>query len=237
MTVDNDGQYDGEVRYFANPMRSQPWMRGSTPPWHLWGNTQQISVPIETTGAIREGVTNQLVRIAYRRPETWHWLFSARLISGPDNTPGFFSRLFVHWELTVGVGRSAVQMQFELNSPTQSFAIPAFEDFIFRWGPTIATFPRGAHIWSTESRAPTRFFEGDGPQVPGDPVNQIVAQDIQLQVQIVGLTVADNVLAAGQSAVVEVSAHFAPKTHFRPDWLQLDVPPEAQFPGEEVGGR
>lgn len=230
---DDDGQYDGEVRYQANPMQSQPWMRGSSPPWHLWGNTQQITVPIETTGAIRAGVTNQLVRIAYKRPETWHWLFSARLISGPANTPGFFTRIFVHWELTTGIGRSATMVHFGANG---AFAQPGFDDYTFQWGPVNTPFPVGAHIWSTEAQSPSKSFVGDGPNTLGPIVNQIVSQDLQLQVQIVGLTVSDNVLAAGQRAVVEVSAQFAPKTHVRPDWLQLDVPPEAQFSGEEVGG-
>jgi hypothetical protein len=238
---DDDAQVDGDDQRgpspFATSMRAQPWMRGGLPPWHMWGNTQQVTVPIETTGFARQGVTNQLVRIAYKRPESWHWLMSAKMISGPDNTPGFFSRILVHWELTVGLGRSAIQMQFELNSLTQTFAIPAFEDFEFRWGPVFPAFPRSAHIWSTQARAPSRFFDAETPQPAGDPVQQIVAQDLQLQVQIVGLTVPANVAAVGQNVVVEVAAMFAPKTHIRPDWLQLDVPPEAQFSGEEVQGR
>ena len=68
-------------------------------------------------------------------------------------------------------------------------------------------------------------------------VNQIVAQDLQLQVTIVALTVADNVAAVGQDVVVEVSAFFAPKTHIRPEWLHPTAPIEQQFPGDEIGGR
>ena len=98
-------------------------------------------------------------------------------------------------------------------------------------------FPRGAQIWSTEALSPSKSFQGDGPIAYGEGINQIVAEDLQLQVQVVGLTIPANVAAAGQNAVVEVSALFAPKTHVRPDWLQLDVPIETQFPGSEVGGR
>lgn len=241
MSIDDDGQHDGDSPWggspFARSVREQPWMRSSQPPWHLWGNTQQITVPIETTGAVRQGVSNTLVRISYKRPETWHWLFQAKLISGPNNTPGFFSRLFVHWQLAVGIGRSNQRMEFQL-SPGQAFAIRAFEDYIFRWQDP-APFPINAAIWTTKVFSPARTFDtAVTPGVPDGPeVDQIVAQDLQLNVQIVGLTVADNVAAAGQNAVVEVSAAFAPKTHVRPDWYQSDVGNEGVFAGDEVAGR
>lgn len=231
---DDDGQVEGDGpppgNPFATSMHAAPWLRGGMPPWHLWGNTQQIVVPIETTGALRKGVTNQLIRIAYRRPETWRWLFSARLLAGPDNTAGFFTRLFVHWELTVGVGRSVIQMAFGEGGR-------AFEDYVFQWGPINPAFPRGAQIWTSETASPARTYTGDGGNLPGPPSPLVVAEDIQLQVQIVGLTVVDNLAAVGQNATVEVSAQFAPNVHVRPDWLRLDVPPEAQFPGAEIEGR
>lgn len=234
---DDYGQVDGDasVQFQALPSDAiQPWLREQQPPWHMWGNTQQISAVIETTGALRVGTTNQLVRISYKRPETWHWIFSARLLSGPANTAGFFTRLFVHWELTSGIGRSAIQMAFPNVATT--FAQPAFDDFTFQWGPVNPAFPVGAQIWATEATTPGKSFQADGPASFGNPLQQIVAQDLQLQVQIVGLTVPANVAAVGQTAVVEVSAQFAPKTHVRPDWF-IPKPAEMKFPGAEIQGR
>lgn len=237
---DGHGQVDGDASpwaHFSRGMRGQPWMHGSEPPWHLWGNTQRIEFPIETTGAFRQGVTNQLIRVAYKRPETWHWIFQARLISGPNNTVGFFSRIFVHWELTVGIGRSMQRMHFEnATTPGANFPIRAFEEYTYRWADP-DPFPAGATIWSTQTTAPSRDFDAAGPFPAGPAVTEIVAQDIQLQVQVVGLTAVGNVAAVGQNAIIEVSAQFAPKTHVRPDWLQLEVEPEAQFTGQELGGR
>ncbi|HEY6726636.1 MAG TPA: hypothetical protein VI197_21525 [Polyangiaceae bacterium] len=240
---DDDGQDDGDGWsvgasrgvQFAKGMQAQPWLRGNSPPWHLWGNTQRLTVPIQLTGAgvDRSGTTNQLLRISYKRPETWHWLFHARLVSGPANTAGFFSTITVSWELATGIGRSAVRM-FAEGAPY--FAIPPFERFDFRWGPVNTAFPVGAHIWSTQSTAPTRFFNGDGPFTEGPPVTEIVGQDIQLQVQLQAVTVPANVAAVGQTCTLEVSAMFSPKNHVRPDWFFNKAAIEQQFPGDEVGG-
>jgi hypothetical protein len=219
---------------FAMQPGAQPWLRTPTPPWHMWGNTQLIDVPIETTGAARQGVTNTLCRISYKRPESWHWLFQARLISGPNNSPTFFSRVFVHWEINAGIGRSVQRMMFENNG--QPFAIPAFDQYTFRWADP-APFPIGAYIWSSHTLSPSKLFDAAGPNTLTHPVTEIVAQDLTLQVQVVGLTVADNVAAVGQTVRLEVSAQFAPKTHVRPDWLHPNGPLEEQFPGDEIGGR
>lgn len=238
---DGYGQEDGDesVGYapaspFAKSMVAQPWLRGSTPPWHLWGTTQTVTTVLTATGA-RVGSTNQLLRINYKRPETWHFLFSARLISGPDNTATFFSTIDVNWELTTGIGRSALRMHFE-PTPTWNGIIPPFERFRFQWGPVSTAFPVGAHIWSTQSQSPSRTFQGDGPFTVSVPVTEIVAQDIQLQAQVIGITIPANVAAAGQPVAVELTAHFAPKNHIRPDWFLQKQPIETQFPGDETGG-
>lgn len=236
--MDDDGQHDGDRSFgnspFARSMRAAPWM-SAEPPWHMWGNSQTITVPMETTGAVRNGIAQQLIKISYKRPESWHWIFQAKLISGPDNTAPFFSRIFVHFNLTVGIGRSFQRMTFG-GGPW--FAGPAFEDYIFRWGDP-DPFPAGATIWTTQALAPSRTFDPRG-QIPvpdGTPVEQVVAQDIQLEAQVVALTVGGNVAAVGQPCVVEVSAQFAPKTHVRPDWYQPEAPHESLFGGDEVGGR
>jgi hypothetical protein len=229
------GQVDGDasdsVRWSPGGA-GQPWLRSPLPPWHLWGNTQTLIAPVETIGAFRAGSIQQLIKVSYKRPDTFHWLFSARLLSGPDNTATFFTRIFVRFNLTVGIGRSAIQL-VSVNTP---FAHRAFEEYTFQWGPIGTAFPREAQIYSNQSTAPSRSFQADGPSADGAQLTEIVAQDIQLEAQILALTVAGNVAAVGQPVAVEVSAQFAPQTHVRPDWYQERMPPEVSFAGAEVGG-
>lgn len=205
------------------------------PPWHLWGNSQTITVPVETVGALRFGNTGQLIKIAYKRPESWHWLFNAKLISGPANTPTFFTRVFVHWDLITGVGRTNIPI---ISNPqaVPNVVIRGFEEYVFKWGPVTPDFPTNAQIYSTQANAPPREYDADGPfPDTGPPISEIVAQDLQLAVRVVALTVVDNVAAVGQPVTVEVSAVFAPKTHVRPDWYNV-APPQVVFAGGETGG-
>ena len=225
--------FPNQVARFQPSSPGQPWLRSPLPPWHLWGNTQNVVTPVETVGQPREGFTQQLLKASYKRPETWHWLFAARLLSGPDNTPTFFTRIFVRFNLTVGIGRSAIVIASDV---TRTFFVRPFEEFIFQWGPVGTAFPIGAQIYSTESLAPSRSFQADGPAADGQPVSEIVAQDLQLVAQVSALTVAGNVAAVGQPVTVEVSAQFAPKTHVRPDWSQTRAPHEIAYAGAETGG-
>jgi len=202
--------------------------RSGISPWHMWGNTQTIDGVIETVGELRQGRQGQLCKISYLRPETWHWLFKAKLLSGPDNTPGFFTRIFVHWDLIVGIGRSSIRMVALENRQR----VTAFDDFQFQWGPVIPTFPTDAQVWSTETRGPPKIFETDAFSLDSATIiSEITAQDIQLQVTVVGLTIVDNVLSAGAPFSVEISAQFAPQTHVRPEWFKGGA-----FPGAEDGG-
>jgi hypothetical protein len=238
---DPDAQVDGEGMDprspFATNMRSAPWLQ-AMPPWHMWGNTERLTVPVETTEAPRAGSVQQLIKISYKRPETWHWLFKARLVSGPDNTAAFFTRIFVRWNLIAGIGRSTILMVGEFRPPpAPNIDLRPFERYIFQWGPVDTAFPRDATIYTTQANSPPREFQGDGPfPDTGPAIAQIVAQDIQLSANIVALTHEDNVAAVGQPVTVELSAQFSPKTHVRPDWMQLDAPVEAQFAGAETGG-
>jgi hypothetical protein len=196
----------------------------------MWGNLQRIDGVIVGSG-VQQPIRGQLCKISYKRPETWHWMFSARLISGPDNSATFFSRIFVNFDVVIGVGRSVLRMALEPRAQS-------FETYVFRWGPTNPAFPRGAHIYTSQAVSPSRDFEGDGTTTtPGALITELVAQDIQVNVSVLGITLDTNVAAIGQPFSLEVSALFAPKTHIRPDWLRIDVPMSAQFPGEEIEGR
>jgi hypothetical protein len=223
------------------------------PPWHLWGNSETFKVPVQNPALpLQQAVSGQLCKISYGRPETWHWLFAAKLIDGP-NSPGFQTQLEVSFDLTVGLGRSAVLLR-SLQSPVQD---KSFESYFFQWGPLAANFPRGAQLYSTQVLAPNRQYRSDPPfpDQTGNPtaasdavapayataffpplIEQIVAESIQLQCHMIAVS-APGSPSLGQLVTVEVQALFAPKTHVRPDWFQIGAPPHTQFPGKEVPAR
>jgi hypothetical protein len=220
--VDDFGQYDDDDRNprFARSFGEQPWLRQSTPPWHMWGNQQEV-VALAVSGNTNRPLQQQLLKISYKRPETWHWLFSATLLEGPQAIAGFANGVVVTFDLTVGIGRTSITM-------------PAFETFQWSWvGPLLA--PVQNQIWSTQARAPNRVFFTPTPAVPIDNVvDQIVAEDIQLGVSV---SFAANGGSVGDFRVL-VAAQFAPKSHVRPDWfLPENAPLESVFPGDEIGGR
>lgn len=148
----------------------------------------------------------QLCRVSYRRPESWNWLFAARILDAP-NAPGGGVAAIIIYDLTVGIGRSQI-------------TIPAFEQFEFVWS-GVQTFPTFS-MYSTSSYGPNRV-QGAGAAATRDNfIDRITAQDIQLACRVL-YSDAD----ATRSATVEVSAHFAPAVHVRPEWAS------ERFPGGE----
>src|SRR5882672_3145644 len=120
------------------------------PPWHMWGGTQSFEVRQQGGGATPLLPTpGQLCRLSYGRPESWHWLFAAKLIAGPDTTAvGEHVTLIVHFDLTVGIGRSVI-------------LIPDFEVYTFNWNDG-AAFPQDRQIWSSQTSGPNRVFQTGG---------------------------------------------------------------------------
>jgi hypothetical protein len=173
----------------------------------------------------------QLVKIAYRRPETWHWVFSARVLDGDDALVTDPIIVEVHFDLTIGIGRSMVQIPGGYGY-FDSRNDPPFESFQFAWGGPGGdpACPRGAQIWSTAVQAPGKsFLNGPVPTKSPCIVNEIVAQDIQLNCRVIAITFPGG--PQGLRADIEVSAHFSPKTHLRPEWFK-----GGSFPGAEDGG-
>ena len=210
------GQFDGDGNGpspFSQSMQAPPSFFGGAPPWHLWGGSTTITANFNSVND--RANTQQIVKVSYKRPETWHWLFVARLISGP---PGPFpgpgnSQVSIVFNLTCGVGRSVVQLF-------------SFEAFDMRWA---AAVPVGETLFSVQVLARNRIDTSDPTLIQPNVINQIVASDIQLDATVT------NVFGP-EPAVVEVSAFFSPKTHVRPDWF-VDGPPDARFAGGEVAGR
>lgn len=219
------GQVDGDRSRraeFEPRSAGQPWLRNNgMPPWHMWGNTQLQSVqPLGGASVPLIATSQQLCRINYGRPESWRWLFKAKLISGPDTTDvGQHGSLVVHWDLILGVGRSMIQLL-------------DFDRFSFAWDDGEA-FPANREIWSTQTLSPAKTFVAPTPGAAATQVDNITAQDIQL---IARCTAQELSIVPNAPIVVELSAHFAPNAHIRPDWYRQG-PEEIAFPGGEVEGR
>lgn len=232
--IDERGQVDGDAS--APP---QFGAGGGLTPWHLWGNTQRLTVVVQSPTNPITLTPGQLLRVAYKRPETWHWVLEARLLEGEDADLIDPIIVDVLYDLTIGIGRSMVQIPggygyFDERND------PAFERFRFTWGgPAVGAdpvFPRGAAIYSTAVFAPSReFINGPAPTKSTALVDQIVAQDIQLNCRVAAVTFPGG-SHVGKSVTVEVSGHFAPKVHVRPDWVR-EGDESVQFPGNEQGGK
>lgn len=236
---DEWAQVDGE-QPFASSMHAQPWVRSNgLTPWHMWGNQQTIVVPAFGNEEPIIVTPGQLARVAYRRPETWHWAFVARIASVSANyepdPANRFEELIIDFDLVIGHGRA-------------SSSLLGFDRFRWVWFPITQGIPFSHVMWAMSAQTPPLdYLLSPAPPAPvtsivPDPASrrvipQIVSEDIQCNVRCSWSLAGFNTPPGRPSLTLEVAAYFAPKTHFRPDWMQLDVPVEAQFPGEELRGR
>lgn len=221
---DDDGQIDGDfggaVQFRPNAS-GVPWARSGTPPWHLWGNTQTLALDLAAGANFGTDARGQMLKIGYARPDTWHWLFTCRVVSFDPAEVGQQLQIQVIWELTTGVGRS---MQQNL----------AFDVYNLIWtNPGPPTRPITL-IWTTETVQVNPNRDPTNPTPPANFIHEIVGQDIQLNVRAVLETPVATLVA--KRAVIELGAQMAPKTHVRADWYQNDIA-EVKFAGSETGGK
>lgn len=192
--------------------------RAGTPPWHLWGTSELVSpppiVPPFPGTVASQAFSKQLARVDYGRPDSFKWFFSAQIVRADDAVlAGETGQISIFWEVTIGSGRSSV-------------VIP-LDNYVLQWGP-IASFPT-AMIFSQTAEGPLRTPGSTETNV----IDTLVADGLQCQARVIYIT---NITGA-QPAQVQLSAHFAPIAHVRPDWYQVDADPTVQFPGGEIGGR
>jgi len=171
---------------YAPANAGQPWLRAPLPPWHLWGGTETIIAPFASVATRSAG--KQLAKVSYRRPESWHWFFAAKLIDGPTAVANSVS---IGFDVILGVGRASV-------------LIPAFVFLQFDWAG--AAVPRGATKFVTQAVG-SDPVGGTGTSI----ISEIPAQDIQLSATVTNFF-------GPAAATVEVSGFWAPKNHIRPDW-------------------
>lgn len=200
------------------------------PPWQLWGNTMVLTVQGSTFVAPNTGDVNQtLCRVSYGRPETWRFLFAAKLLSAPAMPVGKQANVGVWFDVLVGIGRAAVKIPFFMQLPSWTWASGASAPInLTNWA---------THTTQQSTQAFVSLEYGSGSdtlfgnvQVPTD---LLPGQDITVTAN----STFNTDLALPQVATVEVSCLLSPNNHVRPDWMLMDKSPAEQFPGGEVGGR
>lgn len=180
------------------------------PPWHLWGDSKLLE-PISGGGALSPTVSsNQIVRVNYGRPETWRFLFAAKLLGGigPGGSPVNPGNVVVTFNVTTGVGR-------------QSVTLNAFEQYKFQWNALAQ-----AQKYSTDVIGPARD-DSAAPLVDNNNrIDLVSGEDIQVDASAILTT-----NQVGDTVQVQVYAFFTPNVHTRPEWH------EQRFPGDETEGR
>ena len=192
-------------------------------PWHLWGGAQVVDLNVgQAVSSI------QLAKVSYARPESWRFLFTARVLSAPT-TGSATEHIILDFDLTVGIGRYSTTLGREdvpVPSPTNAEETRGFARFHFNRGEP--NFPT-RYAWLTTGFSPIAD-PTDGATVPRT-TEVIVAQDIQCRVRA-------GAFAGSGTPVpmkVQVAAYFAPNVHLRPDWY-ADAEETVRFRGNELGG-
>ncbi len=211
--------YEPVVDPTATEEEEDTTMFKGPPPWAMWGDTKSVRVEVGTI--VLNVASSQICRIAYGRPETWDFFFSAKLIELTEDYAHHIGQIDVSFDVTIGVGRSSVTIQ-------------DFEHFIWyaSSGSPITHFVPGSLKYSTEVIGPAREDKvlSTDPDGPENIIAEITAQDIQVGARLTynGWPVGD---LTPRSALVEVTAYFAPRVHLRPEWFK------GEFPGGEDNGK
>lgn len=188
-------------------------------PWHMWGNsvTQSLTLGAPTPA---NSQTSQLIRVGYRRPETWRFWFWGRLLGG--STPAAAqTSVHVMFDIYIGIGRSVMRSERALATvvPTECF-------LNLHWlvpvGTTVGSQPNNVKY---ASRIPGPVLDDSGTDQ--FEIDLVTAEDIQCRGRAF-----INSGDAGATAQVEFGCFFAPNTHVRPDWMAR----RDQFLGGETGG-
>ena len=223
------GQVDGDESPSASFIPAGagiPWAREGIPPWHLWGNTITVDPVIPNTeDSLVLDATGQLIKVSYKRPESWHWVFAARILRAPGgpSAPIASEVLEVFFDVIVGVGRAQTVMN-------------GFERFEWKWvGSQVV--PTDHVMWSMSGLTPALAYTPLPDPIPDVATRRVIAQLTAQDIQVNCRVRLNSEDSDGSTAAVEVSAFFAPKTHVRPDWLQHVSTPEVLFAGNEVQGK
>lgn len=197
------------------------------PPWHMWGGQVNWNLQAQNaaTALSSTSLANQIARVNYKRPETWAFWFSARILDHTVQTEG--KSVAVLFDVVPGIGRAS----FDTNTIAPTGATkPAF--CTMRWiiNPGSRVGPN-QRKYTTQVRGPVldENLPVTHPDANGMLIDRIVAEDLQ----VLATLVVDSFDAGPgiiNRLIVEAQAFFAPLSHIRPDWFN------EQFLGGETGG-
>lgn len=166
------------------------------PESHLWGSTDTVDFK---SGVPSTGQSQQLVRIAYDRPETWRFLFVAEVVNSAAQAGGAVS-VTVNFFVQTGVGRASSN----LGQSTIGRPFAALTPALFAAGG-----PAGTEWTSVAYSTPL----DPANTVQNVPVDLIIGQNIQ-----VGAQVTLPVTAVLPISVL-VAAYFTPNVNVRNAWF------------------
>jgi hypothetical protein len=191
-------------------------------PWKMWGSSAIVQV--DAAGATEQSLSQQLSSVRYKRPETWSFLLTARLLSGATNF-GLDQDFEVDFFLQTGLG---LNIEILGNAQVPAFSTDSvFARFIWRVpaGQPVGQRPF-SQKWTTKTfTPPTDDTVGAGS---ARELDWFPAQNINCTARCV-------VPSAALGPIrFQVGAYFAPRSHVRPDWFLRNE--NLQFKGGEING-
>lgn len=200
-------------------------------PWHMWGTSQRVQVTQIGASLTSFAQTVQLAKIDYRRPDTWSFLFGAEVVEAPDADGVNPIDLFVDFEVIAGVGRSNLDMRSEqiTTGPAASVTGKGFCRFAWRW---LGALAKPTVKWTSRVVAPTL----DETLATPDRVflDHFPAETIQCRGRIGAETIGTP--TPNETITCVLHSYFAPRSHVRPEWYDLDGGPKKQYRGLEQKG-
>jgi len=186
-------------------------------PWHMWGSSQSVQIPASAASGILG--STQLLRVNYKRPETWSFFFAARLSGAvvtaiPDDVT-----VEVAIDVIAGVGRSIFDTSGRLLA-----GWPRFVSFFWDL-PAPTNFSQIAPKWTTVG---SRVLLNDTDATDTIRPEWIVAEQLQASARVI-------VISPGGTSPAfqaDITGFVAPRTHVRPDWFAE----QNMFRGNETGG-
>lgn len=173
------------------------------PPWHLWGSSQGLQLATQPGGVTTITGRQQLAQVRYKRPDNWQFMLGARVNGGILSAP---ATLTVSFDLTIGVGRSVIQV-LDWHRFVFQLAAGAF-NAIQKW---------------TSSVQPPAVNDAQPAVLPG-PCTAVTAESLVIECR------ATANFGGTDSLAIIVDGQVAPSTHVRPEWY------DHQYPGGEKGG-
>lgn len=149
----------------------------------------------------------QLARVKYKRPDSWRFFVTATLLDLQDPVPAG-ALVVVDFSIQIGVGLTVKK-------------IDSFVHFTFE-----PPYVLPVRKWAGSGLEPAR--------TPG-ATQQIISILPAEAIQCDATCTLQAGSGAGSTAVLNLSAFFAPETHIRPDWYPIEG--GAEFPGSERHGR